>query len=120
MAQDGRIEKVENKGFLESQVALLFDERTTTGSSEWVSTKLAKGGSLEVILSGEEPTVSLALYGSNSIEQPKSSFDGTKIGSDISASGLTAVTMQCRWMKAKIATLTGEDAAVTARLHSVH
>lgn len=120
MPQDGRIEKLDDKGFFESQLAVLLDARTTTGSGEWVPTKFAKGGSLEVILAGTTPTLSMAIYGTNSIEQPDDSFDGTKIGSDITASGLTPVTMQCRWIKAKVATLTGTGANVTARLHSVH
>ncbi len=115
--QNGKVIKTESSGLNKIGLALLLDEKGTTGSGDWVPNQFTKNASVEVVLAGTTPTATTAIYGCNSIDQPPASYDGTKIGNDISNAGLVAITTPCRWIKAKLSAISGTNPTVTVKLH---
>jgi hypothetical protein len=96
---------------------LLINNASTTDAGHWVQFYPFKGGTLETDGSNT-PTFSLQLYGSNANNQPADSYDGYAIGSAVTALGITAVTLAPRWIKAKLNSISGSDATVTAILNA--
>jgi hypothetical protein len=83
----------------------LIDHATTTTTGVWVQMYPFVSGSIEVTSSAG--TFSVQLYGSNAENKPADATDGAVLGSAISSTGITFATYPVRWIKAKVASLSG-------------
>ena len=78
----------------------LLDAQSAAGNGVWIDVRDWPGrGSIEV--SAIEAAGVVQLMASSAATKPTDATDGTKIGSDITTAGFTAVDLTCRWIKAK-------------------
>ncbi len=95
--------------------ATLLNAQTTANTTwEWLDVRAFNGpASVDVTGIG---TGTVDFRGSNSDAQPANDDAGHIIGVAVTANGLTAILIACRWIAVR-KTVTGDSTATTALLH---
>jgi hypothetical protein len=108
---EGNINAVLNRLFL------LIDNATATDEGHWVKFTPFTHGTIEITGSG---TFSVQLYGKMDDQQPPDEDDSSnfKIGSAITAAGLSSFNTQPVWIKAQLNSISGMGASVTVKLNA--
>jgi hypothetical protein len=101
-----------------NKLFLLLSAAAAENSGHWVDFFPLKGGTVEVTVVGTEPTFSIQLYGSNATSPPADSYAGSALGSAIAAAGMTVLDYAPRYIKANLASISGDGAAVTVTLNA--
>lgn len=90
---------------------VLIDAAVGADSGQWIPFTPFSRAAIEV--TGSSSARSVQICGSNAADIPLNADDGSTIGSAITTESMTLITMPCRWIKAKVTSVTGGDVSVT-------